>query len=131
MAARVNFDEETKEAIKELYRCGYSTHDLAALYGAKHHTIRLVCKMFIRSKEEGHVLTSLRRGRMTSRACRYRARCLVEKLLKRKLKRTEVVHHKDQDWTNNNMANLEVLDLGEHSRLHNLERWHRQKQNVV
>lgn len=45
-------------------------------------------------------------------------RCVMEKLLGRKLERRENVHHKDGDKTNNSIDNLELLDVSDHTRLH-------------
>lgn len=33
-----------------------------------------------------------------------------------------VIHHKDEDVSNNNLENLQIMSRGEHSRLHNLGR---------
>ena len=33
------------------------------------------------------------------------------------------VHHKDGDWKNNDIANLEIMPSQEHMRMHMLERW--------
>lgn len=33
------------------------------------------------------------------------------------------VHHKDFDWTNNAISNLELVEAGEHTRMHMLERF--------
>ena len=46
-------------------------------------------------------------------------RGIMERVLGRKLTRDEVVHHKDGDKTNNDIANLEVMLRGTHVRLHN------------
>lgn len=39
----------------------------------------------------------------------------LERLLGRKLERTEVVHHKDGDHSNNKVNNLEVIDVADHN----------------
>lgn len=52
------------------------------------------------------------------RTCRARARAAMEKHLGRKLGRREQVHHKDGDYTNNSLDNLEVLDPLEHNHRH-------------
>jgi len=44
-------------------------------------------------------------------------RFIMEKHLNRKLKRAEIVHHLDGDRANNNIENLEVTSLKEHSAL--------------
>lgn len=45
-------------------------------------------------------------------------RFMMEQKLGRKLDRNELVHHKDGDKTNNNLANLELLGHGDHIREH-------------
>lgn len=45
-------------------------------------------------------------------------RYLMEQHLGRKLTRSEVVHHRNGDKTDNRIENLEVMLLSEHSRLH-------------
>jgi hypothetical protein len=42
----------------------------------------------------------------------------MEKKLRRKLKRSEVVHHRDGNRSNNNLANLRLMSLKEHSAYH-------------
>ena len=45
-------------------------------------------------------------------------RVLMESILGRQLLPTEDVHHKDEDPTNNDPSNLEVIDCKEHDKLH-------------
>lgn len=45
-------------------------------------------------------------------------RVVMEQIVGRPLKRTEVVHHKDGDRRNNDPANLEILDAADHGSLH-------------
>jgi hypothetical protein len=45
-------------------------------------------------------------------------RKIMQDFLGRKLKRNEVVHHIDDDPRNNNLENLKLMTLEEHSRLH-------------
>lgn len=40
----------------------------------------------------------------------------LERLMGRKLKRTEIVHHKDGDHSNNRINNLEVIDASSHKK---------------
>jgi len=50
-------------------------------------------------------------------------RLVMEKHIKRFLKKEEVVHHKDHNTGNNKLNNLMLLkNLGEHTSLHNKER---------
>lgn len=49
-------------------------------------------------------------------------RFVLEKLLGRKLKREEVVHHKDHNKLNNSIENLQILTNREHMILHCKER---------
>jgi hypothetical protein len=45
---------------------------------------------------------------------------LMECYLNRYLKSDETVHHKDEDFTNNDINNLEILIRAKHSSLHNV-----------
>jgi hypothetical protein len=45
-------------------------------------------------------------------------RHIMEVHLGRRLASNEVVHHKDGNKRNNNLSNLEVMSLSEHSRMH-------------
>lgn len=47
-------------------------------------------------------------------------RYVMEQHLGRQLSRDEVVHHKDGDKSNNDIENLELMSLSEHSRQHQL-----------
>jgi DNA-binding transcriptional regulator YiaG len=47
-------------------------------------------------------------------------RYVMEQYLGRKLSRDEVVHHKDGNKENNDIENLELMSLSEHSRQHML-----------
>ena len=47
-------------------------------------------------------------------------RWIMEQKLGRKLKRNEVVHHLDGDSKNNDIDNLSVMSLSDHSRSHRL-----------
>lgn len=45
-------------------------------------------------------------------------RVVMEKFLKRKLKKGEIVHHVDGDKKNNHLNNLKVMTQSEHASLH-------------
>lgn len=45
-------------------------------------------------------------------------RLIAERQIGRPLNYNEIVHHKDGDHLNNDPSNLEVMDRGEHIRLH-------------
>ena len=47
-------------------------------------------------------------------------RYIMEQYLGRELTRSEVVHHKDGDKANNDIENLELTTLSEHTRRHQL-----------
>lgn len=51
-------------------------------------------------------------------------RLIAEKILGRKLRKGEEVHHKNKNRRDNRPENLEVMSKGDHIRLHNYERWH-------
>lgn len=51
-------------------------------------------------------------------------RYIMEQYLGRKLKRNEVVHHKDGNKLNNDINNLELMTLSEHSRMHQVGKKH-------
>ncbi len=45
-----------------------------------------------------------------------------EKILGRKLESNECIHHKDGNWKNNKLENLQLMTLSEHSKLHSKDR---------
>ena len=45
-------------------------------------------------------------------------RAIISKLLNRKLKRNETIHHRDGNKTNNRPDNLELVSVSQHTRLH-------------
>ena len=49
----------------------------------------------------------------------YVHRYKMERVLRRKLEKHEVVHHIDGNGLNNNIRNLQVMTVSEHDKLHN------------
>jgi len=56
-------------------------------------------------------------------------RFVAEKLLGRKLKKGEVVHHKDENKHNNCPENLEIMSWSKHSSIHLKKMWRKRKLN--
>jgi hypothetical protein len=52
----------------------------------------------------------------------YEHRLVAEKILGRRLKGTEIIHHKDGNKTNNSPDNLEILDKREHRNHHRIKK---------
>jgi len=53
----------------------------------------------------------------------YEHRHIMEQFLGRKLTRTESVHHKNLDRTDNRVENLKIMDKRKHDGLHTKKRW--------
>lgn len=72
-------------------------------------------------KRAGMVIIAKYRGTGKSyirEKTQHQHRVVMEKILGRKLKKGEVVHHKDMNKQNNNPNNLQVMTQSEHARLH-------------
>jgi hypothetical protein len=76
--------------------------------------------MFDGRKKFRYRKTTLRSGGRKETVSLHRQ--IMELHLGRKLSRFEVVHHKNEDTLDNKIENLEVMSLGEHTRLHCLGR---------
>lgn len=105
------------ERIRQLYVQGLSTRQVAKQVGYSYSYVAKLCAPVARSREEAAILRQLATSRHW-RTCRQQARRVVERHLGRKLKREEHVHHKDGDYTNNALTNLEVLSARDHAHRH-------------
>lgn len=120
--------EECLLAMLVLHANGLPTRDIAAELNISSSYVHKVLQDIgiTRSKSEalsGKILKDTRHWR----TCRNRARKIVEKHLKRKLASNEHVHHKNEDYTDNRIENLEVLDPRTHAHIHHppnpIPRW--------
>ena len=73
-------------------------------------------------KKAGQVIIAKYRGTGTKTYVkengRHQHRVVMEQILGRKLRKGEIVHHKDHNKKNNSPENLEVMTQSEHARLH-------------
>jgi uncharacterized protein YjhX (UPF0386 family) len=60
----------------------------------------------------------------------YEHRLVMERHLGRRLTRREAVHHRDGNPANNDLANLELMSVGEHVALHNRSKPKRRKSAI-
>lgn len=108
--------------IRELYLSGLSTRQIAEVLRWSKSYIHRFCADITRSRRDAAVLRQPSKS-THRRSCRASARAKMERHLGRKLLRSEHVHHKDRDYTNNVLDNLEVKDASEHIREHLALRW--------
>ena len=66
----------------------------------------------------GHTDEERPRIYVSTRKYRIESRFVIEALLKRKLKSTEIVHHIDKNPKNNDINNLQIVSRAEHARIH-------------
>jgi len=123
-----------KQQIRELYKSGLSTRQVAQKVGIGFATVYRYCKDIIRTKSEslqGEKHPLYKGGSIDKMGYKViwvngklirEHRYLMQLHLGRKLNRSEFVHHKDKNRLNNDLDNLEIMDNGEHTRYHNLER---------
>jgi len=110
-----------KQQARDLYQRGLSTRQVAKLLDVSPSTVSGWVADILRTKEQAWEVSVNRSN--SPRKCRERARNKMQRHLKRTLKRTEHVHHKDNDYTNNDLSNLVVLHEKEHAKLHRVKKY--------
>lgn len=75
-------------------------------------------------REDGYILIRIGIISSKTKGTKYKLehRIVMEKKLGRPLLRTEVVHHKDGNPSNNHPDNLEIITQSEHAKIHYKER---------
>ena len=123
-----------KQHIRELYKTGKSTRQVAKEVGVGCATVYRYCKDIIRTKSEslmGENHPLYKGGCIDEHGynCIWvqgkpirEHRHIMQEHIGRKLSRSEFVHHKDGNPANNDLGNLEVMSNGEHTTHHNLKR---------
>jgi|SRR5215510_2677449 len=107
-----------REEIRALYRSGLSTTRIAEIIGGcTYGAICWIVHDIARPRNEAISLSKPPRS-LKPGACRQRARGIMRRTLGRPLLRSEHVHHRDHDYTNNDPANLELLPSTTHQRHH-------------
>jgi transposase len=109
--------------IRALYRSGLSTRQIEKRTGVAKSYVHKLCAGITRDHSRAAILRQPFKPSKSKRNCRRQARLIMERKLGRKLKRTEEVHHKDLDWTNNHPSNLKVKNITLHRRYHAKLRW--------
>jgi len=101
-----------------LYSQGLSSRQVAKKLTLKSSSVSRICREISRDKVASMLLAKPSRSSHW-RTCRQVSRRKVERALGRKLSRLEHVHHKNGDYTDKDLPNLEVLTALQHMRLHN------------
>ncbi len=116
--AKLNQAQKTEIALK--YLEGLSSRQVAlALNLSKTSVGRLVKEIGLSRDRTDAVRMAQPGGNATTqRSFHAEARKIVERSIGRKLSTWEHVHHKDRDWSNNSIDNLELMTASEHERFH-------------
>ena len=107
--------EEHKEVVI-LYKAGLSTHKISAKLGISVRTIgRWLHKAGVmRDGNKPGVYTKFTNSSTTHRQARQ-----IWIKVNGNIPKDYVIHHIDEDYTNNKLSNLRCMPRGEHSKLHN------------
>lgn len=105
-----------RRMVRDLYIAGQSTRQIAEVMGCFSSAVYKICKDIIRAKP---IAGALRRPATSThwRSTRQAARRKMERHVGHRLTSAEDVHHKDGDYTNGALPNLEILDHQVHARL--------------
>jgi hypothetical protein len=107
-----------QQHIRDLYTRGLSCTDVGRIVGASRHRVWKICRDIARNKHDAALLKVKPSTSTHWRTCRANARKIMARKLGRKLLHGEEVHHKDENYTNNAVDNLEVLTVREHRHRH-------------
>ena len=110
-----------RKQIRALYLSGLSTREVGKKVQYSYAYISRICKDIARSRIEA-VRLACPAWSKSLRASRAQARRVLEQHLKRRLKSSEHVHHKDGDITNNAVENLRIMTQRDHNHIHPRER---------
>lgn len=84
-------------------------------------------------RADGYVLVRIGIIGKSEKGARYKLqhRIIMEKKIGRPLLRSEIIHHKDGDRSNNKISNLEILTQAEHAKEHYKSREKTKKGRLV
>ena len=108
--------KHNQRTARRLYRQGLFVRKVAQIVGCGKSTVWDWCATIGRNKEQAWAVSEHRS--FSKRACRARSRAKMARALGRELLPHEHVHHKDCDYTNDKLENLEVLTISEHIERH-------------
>lgn len=108
----------------ELYTSGSSLRQVAAVIGVASSTVQRwlhLAKIKLRNRSAAGTLRFPQKSTHW-RTARNNSRRKMERYLGIKLEYNQIVHHKDEDYTNGELDNLQVVSRKEHSKLHSIHR---------